>query len=153
MYARHQSCIGKHTLGLPLCAPNVSSSVVLGLKPFKQLLYSAQLKFYVRLSSQDEGRWSKDALLDHVAGGWKSPYLKLLSNIKNEVGMVQWPVSAQQVDNILDYYFLSGINKEIKRLSLPALEPLPKRLRMSHTNESHESKVGIINLVLILYYS
>ena len=79
--------------------------------------------------------------------------MKLLSNIKNEVGMVQWPVSAQQVDNILDYYFLSGINKEIRRLSLPALEPLPKRLQMSHTNESHESKVGILNLVLILYYS
>ena len=74
--ARQQSCIGKYTLGLPSCAPNISSTVILGIKPFKQLLYSAQLKFYVRLSKQGNERWSKDALLDHLVGGWSSPYLK-----------------------------------------------------------------------------
>ena len=140
--ARQQSCIGKFTLGLPSCAPNISSFTILGIKPFKHLLYSAQLKFYVRLSKQGDERWSKDALLDHLVGGWSSPYLKLLLNIKNEVGMDQWPISETFVDIVLDYHFVSVANEELGRLSLPAFEPVSKRMRMSHVNESDVSKVS-----------
>ena len=145
--AKQQSCIGKFTLGLPSCAPNISSFVILGLKPFKQLLYSAQLKFYVRLSKQGDERWSKDALLDHLVGGWESPYLKFLLGIKTEVGMDRWPISEKFVDIVLDYHFVSVVNKEMERLSLPALEPLAKRARMSHTNESEQSKVFFLGVL------
>ena len=59
--SRHQSNIAKFTLGLSSSAPNIAGAVILGLKPFKQLLFSAQLKFYVRLSLRGNERWSKQA--------------------------------------------------------------------------------------------
>ena len=85
--SRQQSSVGKFNLGLPSCSPNISTSVILGLKPFKELLYAAQLKFYVRLSNQSNDRWSKDALLDNLCGEWKSPYIKMLGDIRQEVGI------------------------------------------------------------------
>ena len=139
--SRNQSRVGKFNLGLPSCSPNISTSVILGLKPFKELLYSAQLKFYVRLSKQSNDRWSKDALRDNICGGWSSPYIKMLSQIKQEVGMLKWPVSARHVDIVLSHHFMEQTNSEIRRLKLPALVPLSKRERMSHVNESPESKV------------
>ena len=140
--SRHQSSIGKFSLGLPYCSPNISAEVILGMKPFKQLLYASQLKFYARLSTQDNSRWSKDALLDHVLGGWDSPYIKYLGAIKDEVGMRKWPVNAKHVDVVLNHHFISKSNSEIERLSTPALEPLAKRARMDHVNESEESQVN-----------
>ena len=139
--SRTQSSIGKFTLGLPVCAPNVASTALLGIKPFKQLLFSAQLKFFVKVFNQPEERWSRDALMENILGGWRSPYIDLLSSIKSEVGMFNWPSSFKEVDLILEHHFLSVTNKEIKRLDLPALEPLTKRRRMDHVNESTNSEV------------
>ena len=141
--SRQQSCVGKFNLGLPSCSPNISSSVILGMKPFKELLYSAQLKFYVRLSKQSNDRWSKDAFLDNICGRWPSPYIKMLGEIKQEVGLSKWPVSNRHVDIVLSHHFLEGTNAEIQRLHLPALMPLSKRQRMSHVNESVESQVCV----------
>ena len=141
--SRQQSSVGKFNLGLPSCAPNISTSVLLGLKPFKELLYSAQLKFYVRLSKQPNDRWSKDALLDNLSGGWPSPYIKMLGEIKQEVGMFKWPVSTRHVDIVLSHHFMEQTNSEVRRLKLPALAPLAKRQRMCHVNESTESKVRV----------
>ena len=146
--ARQQSSIGKFNLGLPTCSPNVSTSVILGLKPFKERLYSAQLKFYVRLSNQSNDRWSKDALRDHSSGDWPSPYLKMLGEIKQEVGMARWPASARHVDIVLSHHFLEGTNSEIRRLDLPALAPLSKRMRMDYVNESLESQVRYFGILL-----
>ena len=139
--SRQQSTVGKFTLGLPSCAPNVSTPAILGIKSFKEQLYSVQLKYFVRLFNQPDDRWSKDALLANIFGGWTSPYLNLLASIRNEVGMVRWPVSLREVDIGLEYHFLKEVNTEIDRLSLPALEPLAKRRRMDHVNESLESQV------------
>ena len=141
--SRQQSSVGKFNLGLPSCSPNISSSVILGLKPFKELLYAAQLKFYVRLSKQPNARWSKDALLDNISGGWKSPYIRMLGEIKQEVGMLKWPISNRHVDIVLSHHFMEEMNSEIRRLQLPALVPLSKRQRMSHVNESQESQVCV----------
>ena len=139
--SRHQSNIAKFTLGLSSSAPNIAGAVILGLKPFKQLLFSAQLKFYVRLSLQGNERWSKQALLEHLHGGWQSPYIGLLDNIRQEVNMVRLPASDKHVDVTLNYHFHEKVLAEVKRLNLPALEPPAKRARMSHVNESSESQV------------
>ena len=141
--SRYQSSIGKFSLGLPSCAPNISGSVILGLKPFKQLLYSSQLKYYLRLTKMNDDRWAKDALYDNILGGWNSPYVRLLGDIRTEVGMTRWPVSVNHVDTVLNHHFLSETNAEIDRLSLPALEPLTKRARMEHVDESFESQVTL----------
>ena len=153
--SRHQSSVGKFNLGLPSCSPNISASIILGLKPFKELLYSAQLKFYVRLSNQSNARWSKDALLDNISGRWPSPYIKMLSEIKREVGMFRWPVSTRHVDIVLSHHFMQETNSEMQRLHLPALVPISKRQRMSHVNESLESQVILLPYVffcLHLFY-
>ena len=151
--SRNQSRVGKFSLGLPSCSPNISTAVILGLKSFKELLYSAQLKFYVRLSNQSNARWSKDALRDNISGGWPSPYIKMLSKIKQEVGMFKWPVSFRHVDIVLNHHFLESTNSEMRRLNLPALLPLSKRQRMNHVNESPESKVLLPNPLVVTLVS
>ena len=139
--SREQSKVGKFTLGLPSCAPTVSTPAILGIKSFKEKLYSMQLKYFVRLFNQPDDRWAKDALLDNIHGGWNSPYIEHLSTIKMEIGMTRWPMKSRDVDMALDFHFLEEMNKEIERLSLPALEPLAKRRRMDHVDETMDSKV------------
>ena len=138
---RHQSAVGKFTLGLPSNAPNISSTSILGVKPFKEALYAAQMKYLVRLFNQSDERWSKDALIDHIKGGWPSPYIKYMGEIRHEVGMVRWPRSVKEVLLVLNNHFMRLTNEEISRLSLPALQPLPKRARMDYVNETEESQV------------
>ena len=152
--SRQQSAVGKFTLSLPVCAPNVTTLAILGLKSFKEQLYSTQLKYFVKLFTQPDDRWSKDALLDNIFGGWSSPYLNYLASIRNEVGMDRWPVSMREADNVLQYHFLKVTNDEIERLSLPALEPLAKRRRMDHVDESHDSQVcyPLVSVALYSFY-
>ena len=139
---RHQSSIGKFTLGLPPCAPNISATSILGIPTFKELLYSTQLKYLVRLLRQDPMRWSKDAFIDHLQGGWPSPYLKYLGVICVELGLQKWPTTPKEIDVTLKHHFLEVNNDAINHLSLPALKPLNKRARMDFANESRESQVS-----------
>ena len=139
---RCQSSVGKFTLGLPKNAPNISTTTLLGVKSFKELLYSAQLRYLARLFKQDSRRWSKDAFLDHLHGEWASPYIKYMGEIRFELGLLRWPRSRREIENVLNHHFLSVNNEQIERLSLPALEPLAKRARMEHINESENSQVG-----------
>ena len=142
--ARHQSNVGKFTLGLPACAPNVSTAAILGVKHVKEVIYGAQLRYLVRLQNQSVSRWSKDAFLDHIRGGWASPYIAYINKVKKEVGMLRGPVSVKHVNIVLRNYFLRVTNAEIRRLDLPAMQPLAKRRRMDHVNESAASKVGLL---------
>ena len=68
-------------------------------------------------------------------------YIKLLIDIKKEIGMRRWPRNAREVDIVLDNHFLVQTNQEIERLSLPAVMPLTKRARMEHVNETSGSQV------------
>ena len=138
---KHQSAIGKFNLGLPSNAPNISTTSILGAKPFKELLYSAQLRYLVKLLGQDDRRWSKDAFLDHLGGGWASPYIKHMGEIRHELGLRRWPRSIKEVNLSLEGFFVAKNDEEIRRLSLPALEPAVKRARMSFVDESEESQV------------
>lgn len=138
---RHQTSVGKFALGLPGCAPNVSSAAILGVRSFQQELYSRQLKFMVRLMGQSSDRWSKDAYLDHLLGGWPSPYIRYMARVRDEVGMLRWPSSVKHVDIVIEHHFLSRTNKELRRLELPALQSVPKRARLAYVNESTASKV------------
>ena len=139
---RHQSAVGKFNLGLPSNAPNISTTTILGAKPFKELLYSAQLRYLVKLFKQDARRWSKDAFIDHLEGGWDSPYIKYMGEIRFELDLPRWPRSDKEVNLALGHHFLLKNNEEIERLSLPALEPQPKRARMMFVDESKESQVN-----------
>ena len=140
---RLQSALGKSTLGLPPCAPNISPSVVLGFPTFKEQLYAAQLRYLVTLFDQDENRWSKDALLDHLRGNWTSPYVKYMGEIQAELNLVKWPSTRKEVQTLVECYFKERCNNSIEKLSLPALKPINRRERMTHVNESRESQVNL----------
>ena len=55
--------VGKFSMGLPVSAPNISTTAILGVAPFKETLYSAQLQYLSKLFKQDDRRWSKDHFL------------------------------------------------------------------------------------------
>ena len=137
---RHQVAVGKFALGLPMSAPNVSVGALLNLQPVKAVIYKAQLKFFTRLLNQSLDRWSKDALLDHLSGKWRSPYMTYISSIKQEIGLVRGPVSRKQVEIVVDHHFSQACRKEVRRMGLSALEPLPKRGRLSFICESEASE-------------
>ena len=138
---RQQSSLGKFILGLPRTAPNLSAEVLLGLRPVRQILYSTQLKFYLRVQKQDGSRWSKDALLDHLQGKWHSPYIQFIHKIKQEVGMNRGPISLRHVDLVLDYHFLKELNNKIFKLDLPGLSRVSKLEMKKYVDESQESQV------------
>ena len=64
-----------------------------------------------------------------------------MGEIRFELGLPRWPRSNREIEIILSHHFLSINNEQIERLSLPALEPLAKRARMEHVNESEDSQV------------
>lgn len=66
--------------------------------------------------------------------------MNYLASIRNEVGMDRWPVSVKEVDIVLQHHFLEKTNAEIERLAFPALEPIAKRRRIEHVNESLDSQ-------------
>ena len=107
---RIQAQISKFALGVPISFPNVSAQSELGLKPFKQLLYERQLKFFFRLLFLNKNRWAHQALLDHMTGTWMSPYLSYIHDVRAEIGVFTashipsfWkPISSQ--------YFLNKSN-------------------------------------------
>ena len=136
-----QSAVAKSMTGLPVSAPNLVAQTVLGLKYFRQKLYEAQLKFFLRVAKLDRGMWSRDALECHLAGSWVSPYIANIARIKREVGMVTGPVSNKHVKIALDRHFLGVVNAKIVTMDLPALEPIDNFRIMDHVQESKESQV------------
>ena len=44
-----QASVAKNILGLPVAAPNVSGQVLLGFKSVKEVIYTAQLKFLLKV--------------------------------------------------------------------------------------------------------
>jgi hypothetical protein len=145
-----QTAIGKDALGLPVSAPNLAARAILGLRSFKELLFSAQLKFLVRLRGQEVGRWSHDAFLDHLHGGWNSPFFKNIARIKMEVGMVRGPVSIKHVDVVLKHHFLAELNQGIALLDLPGLLPVDWLRIARHVNETSASKVRVMALYCVV---
>ena len=72
---RIQSQVAKFALGVSRSTSNVCAQTELGMKTFRQHLYERQLKFYFRVLFLPESRWVHQALVEHLSGGWSSPYL------------------------------------------------------------------------------
>ena len=101
----------------------------------------AALKFFVRLKSQPQNRWSCDALLAHLRQGWKSPYMDWILKIRMELNMVVSPVSPRHVHIVVDNHFHSLLNEKVTALGLPALRRVDRRVMAPHVDESPESQV------------
>ena len=110
---RIQAQIAKFALGISWTSPNICAQTELGLKPFRQLLYQCQLKFYFRALYLHEDRWAHQALMDHLSGDWQSPYLMHISKIRGSMNMFTPIPAPSLMKNMCDEYFLSKINNDI----------------------------------------
>ena len=107
---RIQAQIAKFALGISSTCPNICAQTELGLKPFRQLLFERQLKFYFRALFLHEDRWVHQALMDHLSGGWTSPYLMHISNIRATMGLFSATPDQGTVKRSVGDYFLSTVN-------------------------------------------
>ena len=137
---RISSQLAKCLLGLPLNAANVCAQETLGWRSFCHELYLHQLKFYVRVLHLPEQRWVYKALLEHMTGGWESPYLKYVYKIREEVELLVLPKSRVELVRHLDLHFLGEVNQSIAKLNLPTLEPINSFKKRDFVTEHKESK-------------
>ena len=135
---RTQDQIAKFALSLPLSAAGVCAQVDLGMKPFRQLLYEHQLKFYIRVLNLDDRRWVHQALQDHFSSQWSSPYIDYILRIRTYLGLFELPMSASALLGFTNKFFLNLTNTKLSSLSLPWLSPCKKFVRLEYTCEGEE---------------
>ena len=124
---------------------------MLGLRTVREIIYTSALTFFVRLKSQPQGRWSRDALEAHLNQGWRSPYIEWIARIKTELGMVTSPVSPRHVDIVVDRHFHALLNEKVTALDLPGLRTVDRRCMAAHVDESQESQVGSLDKLNLEY--
>ena len=90
-----QSQLAKQTLGVPLSTANICAQTELGLRPFWMLLYQHQLQlnFYVRVMNLHQSRWVRRVLVDHLEGGWSSPYIANILKLRQKLCLLFAPPS------------------------------------------------------------
>ena len=136
---RTQNQIAKYALSLPLGTAGVCAQVDLGMKPFRQLLYEHQLKFYIRVLNMDEKRWVHQALLDHLSSQWSSPYIDYMLRVRTYLGLYELPMTTSTLLGFMDKFFLNLTNTKLSGLSLPWLSPIKKFGRLEYTREGMAS--------------
>ena len=103
------------------------------------MLFERQIRFYFRILFLDSSRWVKQALLDHLSGSWKSPYLAHINAVRSELGIFDAPFEAVVWKRLCYNYFLSVTNTTISHV--PWLEPLERFSRLPYVCESKWSTV------------
>ena len=136
---RTQNQVAKYALGLPINSPGICAQIELGLKPFRQLLYEHQLKFYSRVLQLDDCRWVKQALLDHQSFTWSSPYISHIQGIRSRLKMFGMPMKNYRLHRFTNSYFVDSTNKALAALSLPWLSPIKAFRRKIYVQESKSS--------------
>ena len=137
---RVQCQVAKYALGVPLSTANTCAQTELGMKPFRQVLYESQLKYYVRVLGLDSERWVKQALLDHLSLSWRSPYLQYLNRIRMELGLFSLPMEPGKLERAVSSYFIGKLNADVGSLALPWIRPVKKLRRMRYTREGLASE-------------
>lgn len=136
---RTQSQVAKYALSLPLGTAGVCAQIDLGMKPFRQVLYEHQLKFYTRVLNLSEKRWVHQAMLDHLSSQWSSPYIGYLAKIRSSIGLYELPMASSTLLSFMNKYFLSQANSRLSSLSLPWLSPIKRFARQEYTREGMAS--------------
>ena len=133
---RVQSKLAKIILGLGQYAPNVCAQTELGLKPFRQLLWQHQLKYYMRLIALPESRWVSRTIQDHLSGEWQSPYVAYIARVREQLGLYQMPPTEKILKLHMDEWFLGATNRRLSSLSLPCVAPLVSWGRQPYVYEN-----------------
>ena len=119
-----QSRVAKRILGVSKNTSNVCAQTEIGFKPIRLLLCLQQLKFYFRVLRLPDSRWVKVALLEHLSGGWVSPYLTYICNLRTAVSLQDEPSSMLYLRKHMFQWALWRTNIFFNNTSLPCLEPL-----------------------------
>ena len=138
---RTQNQVAKFALGLPISTPGVCAQIELGLKPFRQLLYEHQLKFYTRVLQLNDRRWAKQALLDHLSLKWTSPYIAHLHDIRSKLGLFEIPMLTSNLLKCTNNFFISATNSTLASLSLPWIPSIKAFRRNLYAKESEFSSI------------
>ena len=134
-----QNQVAKYALGVPLGTAGICAQLDLGLKPFRQVLYEHQLKFYIRVLNLDSSRWVKQALMDHLSLQWHSPYLAYIHGVRSKLGIFEMPMLASRLLKLTMEYFVASSNLTLASLSLPWLSPMKLFRRQRYVRESPHS--------------
>ena len=134
-----QSQVGKFALGVPVSFPNVSCQSELGLKPFRQILYEKQIKFFFRLLFLSPDRWSHQALLDHMSGTWCSPYMNYMYQIRSDLGIFTASHTPRLWKQLSLNYFIKSCNDVLSKYS--RITPLEQFTRARYVSENELSSV------------
>ena len=133
---RTQNQVAKYALGVPISTAGVCAQIELGLKPFRQVLYEHQLKYYARLLQLDDCRWAKQALLEHQACRWTSPYISYIQDIRCKLGLYEMPLSTSRLLTFTKDFFIRQVNKSLASLSLPWIPSISSFSRKLYVQES-----------------
>ena len=136
---RIQSQIAKFALGISVKNPNICAQTELGLKPFRQVLYEKQLKFFFRALYIDNERWIHQALLDHMSGSWESPYLTYIMDIRSKMRIFMATKNPSLVKHMINASFIEQTNLKIKEHQW--LYPLKNFKRLQYVCENPLSAV------------
>ena len=129
----------KETLNLPMNTPNICSQVLMGIPSFRDLIYTNQLKFHLRLRNLAQERYAYQALKENQEGNWKSPYMEYMSKIRTEVGMVSFPPTEQLIEEFVAASSLRLLNDKLERLtSVPQLEQVEELVRARSAREGED---------------
>ena len=136
---RIQSRVAKFALGVSTSTSNLCAQSVLGMKPFRQLLYERQLKFYFRVLFLPESRWVHQALLEHLSGDWDSVYLSYISSVRSKLGLFG-ALSRHKVWKKTTYdYFLNKTNATAE--TMLCVGPLNSFSRLPYVSKNVWSSV------------
>ena len=136
---RTQNQVAKYALGVPLSTAGICAQIDLGMKPFRQVLYEHQLKYYSRLMNLDGSRWVKQAFLDHISLSWNSPYVAYILSVRSRLGLYEMPMCSGKLLKFTSDYFVRMTNSSLSALSLPWLIPVKKIARQIYVQESTAS--------------
>ena len=121
---RIEGKVAKMVLGVPVNTSIICAQSELGIKPIRMCIYLRQLKFYFRVLSLPSNRWVKVAMMDHLSGQWKSPYIEYICKLRSKLGLQDEPPTMRYLKRHVTRWALDRANDSISSLNLPFVEPL-----------------------------
>ena len=147
---RIQAQVAKFVLGVSVSTPNICAQTELGLKPFRQLLWEHQLKFFFRVLTLPSSRWVRVALDEHLSGRWTSPYYAYICQLRSKLELFTVPQSRKILMSHISERFIGNLNSTVRDLNLPALGLVKSLKCSSYVCESpYSSVIAAFKLILV----
>ena len=134
-----QNQVAKFALGVSIGCAGICAQLDLGMKPFRQVLYEHQLKFYLRVLRLPDSWWVRQALEEHLSCKWNSPYLTYIRDIRNLMGIHELPMREKVLVSCINEFFVKDTNNRLALHELPWLNPIKVFKMQSYVSEGKAS--------------